>query len=177
LATGAGQNGGAREAALFMERWQAFGTETGRWLDWLQTGQVPRPVDVWPELEHPPGFDPNGVRCATPVLQALRYLAGLEEAGPLTWLLDHRDTLEASAELPLSMVAVAATALCSCGFDPRAGEMLFLLLRLPGAAAHALEQERYGWRRFPLFREAIELVDPDTAELPLRGLAAVGRAA
>ena len=31
------------------------------------------------------------------------------------------------------------------------GEMLFLLLRLPGAAAHALEQQGLGHKRFPFY--------------------------
>ena len=35
LAVGAGQNGGARELALFMEAWRDFGTEASRWHDWL----------------------------------------------------------------------------------------------------------------------------------------------
>jgi citrate synthase len=42
-------------------------------------------------------------------------------------------------------------------FIPAEGEMLYLLLRLPGAAAHALEQERLGYKRFPFY--AVELED------------------
>lgn len=175
LAVGAGQNGGARELALFMEAWRDFGTETPLWLDWLGTPQSSRPVDIWPELEHPPGFDPNGVSCATPVLQAMDYLASLDPDGPLRWLRDRRPVLEAAAGLPMSMVGLAATALWAAGFDPRAGEMLYLLLRLPGAAAHALEQERYGWRRFPLFSDAVQLAEPQLG--PGEGVVAVEDAA
>jgi len=177
LAAGAGQNGGAREVALVMELWQALGMETGRWTQRLEAGPQTGPADVWPELEHPPGFDPNGARCATPVRQALNYLAALDPHGPLSWLRDQRQTLEAAAGLPLSMAGVAAAALWATGFDADAGEMLFLLLRLPGAAAHALEQEQYGWRRFPLFREAVELVEPDSRVVSGKSLRAVERAA
>ncbi len=177
LAAGAGQNGGAREVGLFMERWQALGADSERWLEWLRRGTEQGPVDVWPELEHPPGFDPNGVTCATPVVQALDYLAGLERSGPLGWLEEQRPALESAAGLPLSMVAVAAMALAAGGFEARAGEMLFLLLRLPGAAAHALEQEEYGWRRFPFFRDAVELVDPETSGQGDEAPALVGIAA
>jgi citrate synthase len=34
--------------------------------------------------------------------------------------------------------------------------MLFLLLRLPGAAVHALEQKDYGHKKFPFFRIELE---------------------
>lgn len=43
----------------------------------------------------------------------------------------------------------SAAALADLGFNAQQGEMLFLLLRLPGAAAHALEQADYGFKRFP----------------------------
>ena len=39
--------------------------------------------------------------------------------------------------------------------------MLYLMLRLPGAAAHAIEQKNMGWKKFPFYGPAIELVsDP-----------------
>lgn len=39
--------------------------------------------------------------------------------------------------------------------------MLFLLLRLPGAAAHSLEQKKLGWRKYPFFGDKLTLtVDP-----------------
>lgn len=38
--------------------------------------------------------------------------------------------------------------------------MLYLLLRLPGAAVHALEQKRYGFKRFPFFHGAVKYVGP-----------------
>jgi citrate synthase len=43
------------------------------------------------------------------------------------------------------------------GFTPDQGEMLHLLLRLPGAAAHALEQREQGHKDFPFF--ALDLLD------------------
>jgi citrate synthase len=55
------------------------------------------------------------------------------------------------------MTSVAAAAFADLGFTPAEGEMLFLLLRLPGAAAHALEQEGNGFRRFPFY--SVELQD------------------
>jgi citrate synthase len=46
---------------------------------------------------------------------------------------------------------VAAATLHELGFTPEQGEILYLFLRLPGAAVHALEQREYGWRKIPFF--------------------------
>jgi citrate synthase len=54
------------------------------------------------------------------------------------------------------MTGVAAAAMIDLGFSPGEAEMLTLLLRLPGAAAHALEQGRQGFRRFPFFSIELE---------------------
>jgi citrate synthase len=51
------------------------------------------------------------------------------------------------------------------GFSPNEGEMLYLLLRLPGAAAHALEQDGYGYKQFPFYPVELE-DDPADKELP-----------
>ncbi len=60
------------------------------------------------------------------------------------------------ARLPVLRVGPAtAAALSDLGMDPEQGVMLFLLLRLPGAAAHALEQRDFGHKRFPFY--AVEL--------------------
>jgi citrate synthase len=64
--------------------------------------------------------------------------------------------LEAACGHPLSMAGVAAAALADLGFTAQEGEMLFLLLRLPGAAAHALEQQGFGHKRFPFYRMELE---------------------
>jgi citrate synthase len=61
------------------------------------------------------------------------------------------------ADCPLAMTGVAAAALIDLAFSPEQGEMLYLLSRLPGAAVHALEQQEYGWRRFPFFANGLKL--------------------
>jgi len=43
------------------------------------------------------------------------------------------------------------------GMDEDQGSMLYLMLRLPGAAVHALEQKQVGWKNFPFYGPAIEL--------------------
>jgi citrate synthase len=56
---------------------------------------------------------------------------------------------------------VAAAAFCDLGFDAQQGEMLYLLLRLPGAAAHALEQ-RLAFKSFPFYDHEME---PEHADI------------
>ena len=96
-------------------------------------------------------------------------LAHLEQCHPghaLSWLQQHRVALEKITDCPLTTTGVAAAALIDLGFTPAQGEMLCLLLRLPGAAVHALEQEKYGWRNFPFFRDGVELIDDPGPRTP-----------
>lgn len=163
LAVGAGASGGAREVFIAMEDWLTRGTDLALWQAGLATMPVDDPADVWPAPGHPAGFDPYGVRCTAPVLQTLAHLSGLNCGQSLTWLQANRVALETAAGLPLAMPGVAASALRDLGFSPEQGEMLHLLLRLPGAAVHALEQKDYGHKNFPFFRIELEN-DPGTAD-------------
>lgn len=155
LAVGAGRHGGAREVFDAMTAWTACGSSFDAWLDHARAGKAEF-VDIWPEQEHPAGFDPYGASCATPVRQLLEALAGIAATPRLQWLLHNRPQLEQAASMPLTMAGVAATALADLGFSAKEGEMLYLLLRLPGAAAHAIEQESHGYRRFPFYPIELE---------------------
>ncbi len=157
LAVGAGQLGGAREVALAMDYWQACGTDLEAWRARLKNPPREERADVWLPIEHPPGFDPHGASCPTPVRQTLGFLSDCSPGKSLIFLRDFRPELESVASYPLAMTGVAAAALTDLSFTPSQGEMLFLFLRLPGAAVHALEQEIYGWRRFPFFANGIKL--------------------
>ncbi|BBL72618.1 citryl-CoA lyase [Methylogaea oryzae] len=159
LAVGAGQYGGAHEVALAVACWQACGQDSTKWRDALRHPAQEERADIWPAMEHPPGFDPHGASCATPVRQTLDALARCHAAGALGWLQTHRESLEASAGCPLAMSGVAAAAMHDLGLDADQAEMLYLLLRLPGAAVHALEQREYGWRRFPFFANGLRLTN------------------
>jgi citrate synthase len=159
LAVGAGQLNGAREVGLAMDCWQDCGQELDAWQDRLKHPTRAARADTWPSLEHPAGFDPNGATCPTPVRQTLDFLAAQRAAGAVDWLRQHRLELEAAAGCPLAMTGVAAAVLTDLGFSASQGEMLYLLLRLPGAAAHALEQLNSGWRRYPFFAKGLELAD------------------
>ena len=107
------------------------------------------PGSIWPKPEHPPGFDPHGVSTATSVKLALARLADYGAGPCLPWLMRNLAELEAAAGRPLALSGVAAAAFADLGCTPEQGEMLHLLLRLPGAAAHALEQRPLGYKQFP----------------------------
>lgn len=155
LAVGAGRYGGAREVHDAMTLWAECGTDLDRWSRRLPSGCDEAGEDIWPSPEHPPGFDPNGATTPTIVVQLLHTLAGIAGSPVLAWLETNRPALEAIAKCPLAIAGVAAAAMADLELAPKEGEMLYLLLRLPGAAAHALEQETSGFRNFPFF--AVEL--------------------
>lgn len=148
LAVGAGQLAGGREVFLAMTAWAACGSDLAAWRQCLAT-PTDEPGSIWPAAEHPPGFDPHGVSTATPVQQTLACLVRYGACPCLTWLAANRPALETAAACPLALSGVAAAALTDLGFTPAQGEMLHLLLRLPGAAAHACEQREHGYQQFP----------------------------
>lgn len=163
LAAGAGGYGGGHEVALAMGNWDACGCDLDKWRDRL--AELPRPEqpDLWPEMDHQPGFDPHGASCATPVRQVLLRAAELHPHGGLAWLARHRTALEEAAGAPLGMSGVAAAAFHALGLECGAAELLYLMLRLPGAAAHSLEQSTLGIRHYPFFAGGLELTDdPET---------------
>lgn len=156
LAVGAGRSGGARDVFDAMTGWAECGMELPAWQARLGRGGASR-LEVWPSAERAAGFEPHGLRTSGIVRQALQRLAANPEAVRLRWLAAHRSELEAAAGLPLAMTSLAAAVLSDLGFSPEQGEMLYLLLRLPGAAAHALEQRALGYKRFPF--PPVELQD------------------
>lgn len=161
LAVGAGQLAGGREVYLAMEGWAECGTGLDAWRQRLK-GLEAIPGSIWPAPEHPPGFDPHGVSTATPVKQTLACLARCSSGGRLPWLLQNLPDMEAAAGCPLALSGVAAAAFADLGFTPEQGEVLHLLLRLPGAAAHALEQRPLGYKKFPF--GTVELESESTEE-------------
>lgn len=151
LAIGAGSHQGAREILLSMQGFESCGTDLLAWTRFLQSPAKSPRLSVWPENKNPPGFDFYGTRIAETALLTLEKLNILLPNSPLSWLYIHRTQLEASTGKPLSLFGIAAATLFSLGFTSAEGEMLVLLLRLPGAAIHALEQRERGFRQFPFF--------------------------
>lgn len=150
LSVGAGGYTGAREVLLAMHVWARCGTVLEQWQAALAE-EPDRSVSIWPAQEHAPGFDPHTGGTATIARQTLACLAELSPGPHLRWLHANLDAMQSAAGCGLGMAGVAAAALHDLGFTPPQGEMLFLLLRLPGAAAHALEQGEMGFRKFPFF--------------------------
>lgn len=65
--------------------------------------------------------------------------------------------MEETTGYPIAISGVAAAILNDLKFSEEQAEMLYLLLRLPGAAAHALEQKELDWTKYPFFRDGIKL--------------------
>jgi citrate synthase len=155
LSVGAGQNGGSRDVFMAMVNFALCGSDMDAWHK-----QITQPAlekdDVWPVMEHTPGFAPYGETTPLPVQQTLQLLAD-DSQGALTWLLANQATLENIVGHPISFAGVAAAAYTDLGLSPVQGEMLHLLLRLPGAAAHGLEQGEKGFKAFPF--PSIDLTD------------------
>lgn len=155
IAVGSGRAGGAREVFDAMKVWEACGTDLASWVSHRHS--PPTDVaDVWPPSQHPSGFDPHAAVISTTVRQLLEKLAGIDCNPHLSWLEQRRQELELAMGMPLAVSGVAAAAFVDLGFTPDEGEMLYLLLRLPGAAAHALEQRRLGYKQFPFFSIELE---------------------
>jgi citrate synthase len=158
LAVGAGAAGGAREVFSAMQAWAECGKDLQAWQRrW--TEQVRQPaasIDVWPAAEHPAGFDPLGVSTPTPVKQVLARLAAFDADSSCAWLQANLGSMEQASGHPLSLLGTAAAAFVDLGMAPEQAEMLFLLLRLPGAAAHALEQRASGHKQFPFYELELE---------------------
>ncbi len=157
LAIGAGEFGGGRDIVEAMQLWKNCGTNVDLWQKQLNLPVEQQGASIWPPFEHPPGFDPHGVSCAGPVLQTLDYLTEIYSTGMLAWLKENRLAVESLAECPLAMSGVVAAAFIDLDLSVDQSEMLYLLLRLPGAAVHALEQKA-GWRQYPFFMDSLEIV-------------------
>ena len=156
ISVGAGNLGGGREVHEIIALWQSIGCDLPAWQGYARNPPVTERIDVWFPMEHLPGFDPNGARCPLPVLQTLDSLAALLPGGCAEWLVSHRGMIEESVGYPLAMSGVIGAALFDLGFSCAQAESLYMFLRLPGAAAHALEQEEYGWNQYPFFGDAIK---------------------
>jgi citrate synthase len=161
LAVGAGGFSGSRDVLLAMQNWVTCGNDLAAWRDQIAKGRKGG-ITIWPDTQHVPGYDSYGDTASPLVRRALAKLALLSSGQSMGWLALNCTELEAAAGGALSFAGVAAVALHDLGFTPEQGELLHLLLRLPGAAAHALEQRGYGFRKFPFF--AVEVEDDPARE-------------
>jgi len=142
LAVGAGDHGGTAELGRAMRAWQRA-TDTS--LSEAFSAQAD-PNGTWP------GFSPMADVTAPTVLQCLERLSTRSrQAGHLAQLSDAAAGLSAHCGGGLTLTGVAAAAFMDLERPVAQAEALHLLLRLPGALAHALEQSETSYRDFPFF--------------------------
>jgi len=156
LAVGAGQYGGAREVYLLLKIWKKCQSDIEAWKQAICNPPKPNLPDSWPDIKHPIGFDPNSDSFPLPLQQILSQLLEVSEES-LTWLDKNQQELEDVAGCPLALTSIIAAAFNDLGLSDEQGEMLYLMLRLPGAAVHGLEQKHQGWRKFPFFTDGFEI--------------------
>jgi citrate synthase len=148
LAVAEGRYGGSYDVQECMQRWTELGPDLLAW----QVAMGPREAEnIWPACSYPAGFAAAGPLTGPLVRQTLEQLTAVaaNPTGPLAWVLAHFDELEMAAKAEVAFSLVAATTFAELGMTPQQGAMLHLLLRLPGAAVHALEQSQLGHRGFP----------------------------
>ena len=164
LTVGAGGSGGAREVHRAVSAWLAAKGELRPLAAELARVVAEPAIETWPAAEVWPGFDAHSQTCPMPVLETLDHLAGLSPGAALATLKRGRTQLEAGAGRGLAMTGVAAAAYVDLGLGADAAEMLHLLLCLPGAAVHALEQRGLGYKKFPF--GGLECLDDPLQSLP-----------
>lgn len=157
IAVGAGQFNGARDVHDLMLIWTESGNSVDAWKKNLF--QKAGNQTIWPERSHPPGFDPTAGICSATLIQTLTHLCQGQHTAHLQWLHTHRVALQDTVGMPLAFSAVAAAAFLDLELDAQQGEMLFLLLRLPGAATFAVEQHQRGWKDYPFHKNKLILTD------------------
>lgn len=158
LAVGAGQLGGAHEIFLILQMWFECKQNLQKWENRIKNPPVQERADIWSPIEHIPGFDPFGVSRTKPVKQSLEHLCAISDKDSnLRWLNRNLDKLEKITKSPIGMSCVIATAFSDLELTSDQAEVIYLMLRLPGAAAHALEQKKHGWRKYPFFINGLKL--------------------
>lgn len=143
LAVASGDHGGAGELQRAMLAWQACGENSPALSEALATHADAD--GTWP------GFTPLARHTGAPVLRCLDMLSQQPLARRVRLLRDNEAVLNATAAHGLSLTGVAAAAFADLGLSATQGEALFLLLRLPGALAHGLEQSGKAHKQFPFF--------------------------
>lgn len=180
IAVGAGNFGGAREVFHLMNHWEKFGTDTKKWEKHILSEKerinsyedisfdtnspefntvLSASEDVWLPMEHVAGFSPYLSERSKFLDQLFDHTLAIKKFSCLTWLSNNRDFLESLSNNPLNITFVASAALADLGFDSEESEMIFILLRLPGAAAHTIEQKRIGWKNFPFYDDKFNVLD------------------
>lgn len=162
LGVNSGLLGGSREVFLLMEAFNKYELDLDSWKDYMNNPNKDHIEDVWTSVEHRLGMRPMTQATSTYVVDCLKMLGLVRTPGvdrhTLRWLYDNYQELETSDQ-HLSMSFVAAAAFRDLGLNTKQSEMLYLLLCLPGAAAHALDSNELGFSSIPFYGNAVKL-DP-----------------
>ncbi len=157
LAVGAGNLNGSHEIFTLIEWWEDCGANLKNWQEKIKNPQKSNRASIWEDFERAPGFDPHSTKCVLQVQQTLTTLAKVSENNALSWILENRENLEKSAGSPMSMTGVIAAAYVDLELTAEQAEIIYLIMRLPGAAAHSLEQKKMGWKKYPFFGAALNI--------------------
>lgn len=153
LVVGGGMLGGGLEVSFAMEQFKL----------WKKDGipsriEIPsNTVDSWLPFEHVPGFDPSGDCLPQPVENCLHLMDGIYEGGTISWLRSSLIELQEKINYPLAKSGLAAAVFLDLGIESFIAEQCYMMLRLPGVIAHAQEQQRLGYRKFPFYQESLQL--------------------
>lgn len=145
---GAGRHLGAREVFECMTQWSQRDMRLEAWLEPLSSRKR---EGVWPAISTPAGWD-EAVPCLSAPLEQLLFAlksAGSFNDAPLGWCCTHYSVLSQRHQASCTLPLIASTVFHTLGLTAVQGEMLFILLRLPGAAAHSAEQASLNYRDFP----------------------------
>lgn len=158
IAAGAGVCGGSREIFYLDQAWRECGINAQAWVDYLPNFNWAQPGETFAKVEHILGFMPyEGVHNSW-ATEALEQLLKLPDAGSfmhLHFLQQQLPTFQTAFNRTISVSLIASAALRDLGCNAEQAEMLYLLLRLPGAAAHAYEQRVQGITEFPFWPQGI----------------------
>lgn len=174
LAVGAGNFNGAREIFQLVQCFTELKLDIGAWKNFLMNPNQKRlREDIWQSFEHVPGFLPHANCESSLVSQLLEIFCSSGNFSALKWLKENQWELQENVGYPMGIQIVIAAALSDLSFNSEKAEMIYSILRLPGAAVHALEAKNQGWRKFPFFGSQLELTDdpgkiddlPDVSEV------------
>lgn len=106
---------------------------------------------LWGEVSHTPGFNPTS-SSSVPVISVLEQCIKIYDMPRSTWLFNNLAEIENKLKAALSFSGLCAVIFHEIGLSKEASQALFLILSLPGAAAHAIEQKELGFKSFPFFK-------------------------
>ncbi|TQV77058.1 citryl-CoA lyase [Aliikangiella marina] len=163
LAGGSGQYLGAKEIAYCMSYFDKL--ELKPFCERVENSS--KDSDIWPDLDHLPGFDEYSTQPSKFVSQCLVRLAAYSDGSCLKWLVQNRLQIEQYFGQPIALSTVIAAVFRDLALSGEQAQYLFLILRLPGAAAHAMEQKNLGWQKFPFFADTVKYEgESEPLELP-----------